>query len=70
MLSVMGNCLYPQRDMEQKIEELEISLADSERELMNIAARLREIEAQNLALVKDSARLRVENRKFVTYLLG
>ena len=56
--------------MERKIEELEISVVDSERELMNMEARLREIEAQNLALVKDSARLRVENRKFVTYLLG
>ena len=55
--------------MERKIDELEISLADSERELMNMAAQLKKIEALNQALAKDNASLRVENRKFVTTLL-
>ena len=69
MLSVMGNCLFWKCDMERKIEELEISLADSERELMNMAAQLKKIEAQNLALAKDGASLRVKNRELVTYSL-
>ena len=55
--------------MERKIEELEISLADSEWEKMNMAARLKKIEAQNQALAKDGASLRVKNRELVTYSL-
>ena len=55
--------------MERKIEELEMSLADREQELMDMTARLKNIEAQNQALAKDSASLRVENRELVTYSL-
>ena len=56
----MGNRSTRQQ---HQIEELEMSLAMTERELMEMSARMKKIESMNQTLAKDSARLRVENGK-------
>ena len=56
----MGNCIYRQQE---QMEEMEMSKAMAERDLMEMSDRMQKILSLNRDLAEDNAKLKVENAR-------